>query len=307
MDLRQLRHFQALAEYGHFGRAAAAVNLTQPALSRSVQGLEQSLGVALIERSSKRLRLTPYGKLVLERARSLLRDAEGLRSEVERIRCADLGELVVGASPIPGTHLVAPEIARLLEEHPGLQIRFHVQGWDSLVSGLRREAFELVIDEVRHIQHEADLLVMPLHESPVLVCVRVGHPLARCERVHVRDLGRYGFALSRLMPASAQAQLAALVCPDGGMMRVSVEYDMFMSVRPILAASDVIVLTPAVAVAQDLANGLFVALPVEGLPPIAARYAVVSLRGRVLPPVAESLRERLLARYRPEPIVPGLA
>lgn len=302
MDLRQLRHFQALAEYGHFGRAAASVNLTQPALSRSVQALELSLGVSLLERNSKQLRLTHYGKLVLERGNQLLRHAHGLRREVERVRGLALGELVVGASPIPGTHLVAPEIAGLLADHPGLQVRFHVQPWETLATGLRREEFDLVVDESRHIEHEADLLVTPLDENPVLVCVRAEHPLARVGRVQVSELGRYAFALSRLMPVSAQEQLAALV---GQTLQISLEYDIFTSVRPILAVSDLIALTPAVAVAQDLANGLFVALTVEGLPAIAARYALVSLRARQLPPAAEALRERLLARHSPAPVMPG--
>ena len=67
-DLRQLRHFVALAEHGHFARAAAAVHLSQPALSRSIQALEASLGCNLVDRHSRGISLTAHGSLVLEQA-----------------------------------------------------------------------------------------------------------------------------------------------------------------------------------------------------------------------------------------------
>ena len=71
-DLRQLRHFVALAEHGHFARAAAAVHLSQPALCRSIQALEASLGYNLVDRHSRGISLTAHGSLVLEHARRLL-------------------------------------------------------------------------------------------------------------------------------------------------------------------------------------------------------------------------------------------
>src|SRR5690349_15978349 len=72
MDLRQLRHFVALADYRNFGRAAEATNLSQPAFSRSIQTLERDLDCALVDRSSRELRLTGQGELVLQHARRLL-------------------------------------------------------------------------------------------------------------------------------------------------------------------------------------------------------------------------------------------
>lgn len=68
-DLRQLRHFVALAEHQHFARAAAAVHLSQPALSRSIQALESQLDCTLVDRHSRGVSLTAHGHLVLEHAR----------------------------------------------------------------------------------------------------------------------------------------------------------------------------------------------------------------------------------------------
>ena len=77
-DLRQLRHFVALAEHQHFARAAAAVHLSQPALSRSIRALEEQLARPLFDRIGRRSELTPFGQEMAERARQLVADADEL-------------------------------------------------------------------------------------------------------------------------------------------------------------------------------------------------------------------------------------
>jgi len=96
-DLRQLRHFVALAEHGHFARAAEAVHLSQPALSRSIQALEASLGCVLVDRHSRGISLTAHGRLVLEHARRLLAGSQALSNAVGQLGNLASGELRLGA------------------------------------------------------------------------------------------------------------------------------------------------------------------------------------------------------------------
>ena len=91
MDLRQLRYFIALAEHRSFVRAADAMGITQPAFSRSIQGLEQELGCQLVDRGSKDLRPTPEGQVVLQHALSLVQGSANLIHEIAQLNKLDTG------------------------------------------------------------------------------------------------------------------------------------------------------------------------------------------------------------------------
>src|ERR1700743_75108 len=95
-ELRQLRCFVAAAEELHFGRAAARLNMTQPPLSRQIQLLEHSVGVTLLNRSSRSVRLTPAGRNFLAEARRILRLAEGAAISTRRIASGDAGSVAIG-------------------------------------------------------------------------------------------------------------------------------------------------------------------------------------------------------------------
>lgn len=97
MDLRQLRYFIALAEHRSFVRAADAMGITQPAFSRSIQGLEQELGCQLVDRGSKDLRPTPEGQVVLQHALSLVQGSANLIHEIAQLNKLDAGELRFGS------------------------------------------------------------------------------------------------------------------------------------------------------------------------------------------------------------------
>src|SRR5689334_2237931 len=97
MELRQLRHFVAVAEQGNISRAAKSIFLTQPALSRQIKALEDEVGQCLLERQAHSIRLTPAGEAMVREARLLLQQAEQV---LERVRSAGLGvRLRVGYAP----------------------------------------------------------------------------------------------------------------------------------------------------------------------------------------------------------------
>ena len=93
MTLVQLRHFVVLAERGAFVQAAKALYLTQPALTRSIQGLEDELGGRLFDRLGRRIALTPFGHEVLQRARRLVADAEALKQTGKGLHAGLIGTL----------------------------------------------------------------------------------------------------------------------------------------------------------------------------------------------------------------------
>ena len=143
LDLRALRQLLALADHGSFGRAAAALRMTQPALSRSMKGLEAEVGAELFERSPTGAVPTDEGRLLIERARDLVRAADELDRELLRRRVPGAGQIVLGAGPYPGETIVPAALTRFMAAHPLVRVRVVVRGdWDELLRRLRARELE---------------------------------------------------------------------------------------------------------------------------------------------------------------------
>jgi DNA-binding transcriptional LysR family regulator len=113
MELRQLRHLIAVVEHGSFSRAAEAVHLTQPALSRSIQALEAEVGAAVLERNRGAIVPTDMGHLLLTHARLLDTVTRDLERDIALTQGLELGELRIGVGPYGGSALVGPAIGQL--------------------------------------------------------------------------------------------------------------------------------------------------------------------------------------------------
>ncbi|RVU38938.1 LysR family transcriptional regulator [Hwanghaeella grinnelliae] len=111
MNLRQIRHFIAVAEELHFGRAADRLNITQPPLSMSIRGLEETLGVPLFRRTKRSVALTPAGAIWLDHARRVLADAEALPAIAQRAARGELGRLRL-AFVSTASYSVLPDLVR---------------------------------------------------------------------------------------------------------------------------------------------------------------------------------------------------
>lgn len=123
MDLRQLRYFVAIAEHGGFNAAAEVLHVAQSALSRHVRNLELECGGPLVERASRGLVLTNAGKLLLERARGLLRQADSLRVEVQAENEEPTGIVRFGTTPVVATTLFQPLATCFLERFPKVRLQ----------------------------------------------------------------------------------------------------------------------------------------------------------------------------------------
>lgn len=123
LTLKQLRYFDALAQQGHFGRAAEVCAISQPALSMQIRELEASLGTDLFERSARQLRLTPFGEDVLTRAREILRAVDELEDLARASRDALSGRLRIGVIPTVGPYLLPRIISALTARFPELDLQ----------------------------------------------------------------------------------------------------------------------------------------------------------------------------------------
>jgi LysR family hydrogen peroxide-inducible transcriptional activator len=142
VTLRQLRYFDALARHGHFGRAAEACAISQPALSMQIKEMEEALGGVLLERSARQLALTKLGEELLQRVRDILRSVDELGDFARASRDRLAGRLRVGMIPTIAPYLLPKVIENLTRLHPELDI--HVR--ETLTPKLIKEVAEGRLD-----------------------------------------------------------------------------------------------------------------------------------------------------------------
>ncbi|HEY0526245.1 MAG TPA: LysR substrate-binding domain-containing protein [Stellaceae bacterium] len=176
-SLRQLRYLVALAEHGHFGRAADACAVTQSTFSAGIQELESTLGgVSLVERSKRRVLVTPLGHDVVARARRILREAEDLAEAVRTARAPLSGPLRLGVIPTVGPYLLPRIMPRLRENFPGLQLYVREEQTAGLIEKLTGGRLDLLLIAKPYDLGEA-VETMEVGEDELLVACPAGHRL----------------------------------------------------------------------------------------------------------------------------------
>lgn len=123
LTVKQLRYFEALSRHGHFGRAADACAISQPALSMQIRGLEESLGTTLFDRGTRQIRLTGFGEEFATRVRNILRSIDELGDLARAAREELAGRLRIGIIPTVAPYLLPTFIGELTRQHSGLDIR----------------------------------------------------------------------------------------------------------------------------------------------------------------------------------------
>ncbi|MCB1383782.1 MAG: LysR family transcriptional regulator [Notoacmeibacter sp.] len=142
LTLKQMRYFEALARHGHFGRAADACAISQPALSMQIKEMEETLGTSLFERGARQVRLTGFGEEVADRVRAILRSADELEDMARASRDRLAGRLRIGVIPTIAPYLLPGIIGEINRLHDGLDI--HVR--ETLTSRLVAELAEGRLD-----------------------------------------------------------------------------------------------------------------------------------------------------------------
>ncbi|WP_242888971.1 hydrogen peroxide-inducible genes activator [Actinomadura litoris] len=143
--MAQLRAFLALAEHLHFRDAAAALRMSQPALSGSVAALEETLDTRLVERTTRKVLLTPAGERVARRAERVLAELDRMVEEVHAVRGPLVGPLRVGVIPTVAPYLLPIVLPRLAEEFPELELSVHEEQTDQIVAELLAGRLDVVL------------------------------------------------------------------------------------------------------------------------------------------------------------------
>ena len=250
MTLRDLEYLVALAETRHFGRAAERCHVSQPTLSAQVRKLEDSLGVALVERRPRKVALTVAGEAVVERARRMLRDAEDIQALGRASQDPLAGQLRVGFIPTLGPYLlprIAPRIARAL---PKLQLMLYEYQTASLVERTVRGELDLAI-----LALPADtkgLVTRSLFAEAFLVAMPEHHRLTAKKRVKASDLS--GEKLLLLEEGHCLRDQALEVCARAGTEEQDFRATSLETLRQMVAAGLGLTLLPRLAAEGPFAS-----------------------------------------------------
>lgn len=184
--LRQMQYFVALAESGSFGRAAAACNVTQSTLSDAIRQLEETIGVALVDRSGRMVKLTAAGEATLARMRALLVDARDMVDAARASHAPLTGRVRLGVIPSIAPYFLPRALPELRRAYP--ELRLH----------LREDLTRAMLEDLRGGRLDAVLIALPapvdglvvetIGEDSLLVAVNGDHPLAGRASVAAREL-----------------------------------------------------------------------------------------------------------------------
>ena len=189
MTLKQLRYVEAISRQGHFGRAADVCAVTQPALSMQVKELEESLGTPLFERGPRKVRLTGFGEIFVERAREILRAVDELEDLARASHGQLAGRMRIGVIPTVAPYLLPALIGRLAEVFPDLDLQLRETTTAKLLQELREGTLDTAI--VALPVSEPSMLELPLFsEDFVLVrpAADAGKPVPNRDRLREMKL-----------------------------------------------------------------------------------------------------------------------
>lgn len=294
--LRQLRAFSTLARTGSFTRAAAELHLSQPALTVQIRELESALGLKLVDRNTRRVRVTGIGRELLPVFERVLGDIRAVAENARELAAGDRGVIQVAALPSLCSRLIPQAIARLKRSHPGVQVKLQDTVALRILAAVRSEEADLGIGSFGPLGAEFE--TTPLIEDRMVAVMPKRHPLAAKASVTMREAAAHPLVLMdtqssvRAVVESALRVESAAAAPD-----YEVTY-MSTAVGFVLAGLGVAIL-PATALELGLAKDI-VTRPIRGA---AVRRPIVIARkaGRSLAPAALIFIEGLRAISRGQP------
>ena len=294
IDLRQLRHFIALAEQRSFVAGAQAVNLSQSAFSRSIQALEHSVGCSLVDRGRKDLAPTKQGQLLLEHARRLVSGARQLTNEINQFNSLESGEVLFGCGPAPASGLVPKAIGRFIGRYPKARVNFQVDDWQSLSKRMLNEEFEFFIADTRNFEADPAYLTQRLRPRRWFFCCRAGHPLAQRISVSAEELLSYPLAVT-IRPPNLRKVLVQLSGRQD--YAPNVECESPFSLMSVVLSSDAIGICGAYSDVFLYAKGDLVRIEVDELAQdqdaLYTRYGIVNRSSTRLLPLAQAMIDEI--------------
>lgn len=193
MELRQLRYLVALAEQLSFTRAAAQEHVAQPALSQQIRRLEEEVGLALVERTTRHVALTDAGQLLVVRARRVLSELEAAETEMEAVRGMNTGHVTIGAMHTMGPIDLSLPLALFHDRHPDVGLTVREYSSEEMAEMLRIDEIDLAFLSVTERVEAEGLGLHQLVSEELVVLLPPDHRLSGRRQVRMNELAEEQF------------------------------------------------------------------------------------------------------------------
>lgn len=297
LKTRQLLLVVALAEEGNIHRAAAALNMTQPAASKLLRELEDMLGAVLFERMPRGMRPTLYGDALIRHARAVLGSLDQAQEELSALKAGRLGHVAVGAITSPGVRVLPAAVAAVKRTHANLRVSVEIDASNVLLEHLAQDKLDVVLGRLSAEHDKLQLRYEPLAGEPVCAVVRPGHPMLgqaadKAQPITLADIARATWVVPPVGSVlrhrfELMFQRASLAPPSN-----VVETPALLFITRVLEQSDMIaVLTEDVA-HYYAAHGMVAILPV----PMDCQmddFGIITRADRLFTPAASVMIEAL--------------
>ncbi len=290
LTLKQLRIFEAAARHQHFGRAAAAIHLTQPAVSIQLKQLENEMGVPLFEQMGRRMYLTAAGLELLGHTQAVfarLREAE----EALRLYRGDEGGELHIASTTTAEYFVPRLLAEFRRGRPGLKIRLTVRNRESVVRELAENAIDLAM--MGRAPENLDTIAVPFAKHPFVIIAAADHPLAGRRKLRLSQLKTEPF-LIRERDSGTRHAMGRHFSARRFHPAETIEIGSNETIKQAVMAGMGVSFLSTHTIALELASGRLAVLDVAGMP-VVRNWCVIHRAQKRLSPAAAAFKAYLLA------------
>ena len=242
-ELRQLRYFVAVAEELHFSRAAKRLNIAQPPLSQQIQQLEIAVGAPLFVRTTRRVELTPAGRVLLDGARRTIAEAERATDAAVRASRGSFETLRVGFSEAAAMTVLPRAVDRFRVRFPAVHLELREENAAWLIEALGRDLVDLVI--TRGPVEAPGLVVHTLIDERFCVVLPEAHALAQRTRIPLKALKGEPLVMFPRRNSPAYYDLLTGMCRDAGFTpRIEYEVQRYTTILGLVAAGSALTLVP---------------------------------------------------------------
>jgi DNA-binding transcriptional LysR family regulator len=189
-SLEQLRSFVAVSEHEHISKAAASLFLTQGAVTQQVRHFERAIGLQLLERDGRGIRLTDAGRTMAVACRAALRSVQVLEDTAESMKTLQTGSLHVGASPTCASYYLPPRLAGFIQDHPGVRLSMVVESSAEINQQVMVGTLDCGVIEG---EPDPQLLAVVLDHDELILVAHRDHPLSMLPRVTSADLAQHRY------------------------------------------------------------------------------------------------------------------
>lgn len=290
-SLNQLRIFECAARHQHFGRAAAELHLTQPAVSIQLNLLEKTVGMKLFEQTGRRMQITPAGVELLTHTRAVLAQLRDADDALNLLKGIGGGRLHLAATTT--AEYFAPHLlAGFRKLHANVRIRLEIDNREAVVRALADNAIDLAV--MGRAPSGIDTVAVPFAEHPLSIIAPPDHPMAGRKRFDLARLQQDTFLIrepgSGTRAAMEQAFKAAKFTPAE-----TIEFGSNETIKQAVAAGMGLGFVSLHTAALDLAVKRLVVLRVDGMP-VMRHWFVVHRAGKRLSAVAAAFKNYLVAQ-----------